>query len=101
MKSLLTALLIVSCVSPTKAARFLVNGPVVTLTLKDPQQTPATSSSSDASQPLPWLDLGALSPNAVWQITSTRPPLPNWLPSLKQLALKAGYQYHSLRRLPQ
>ncbi|GKY90290.1 hypothetical protein MPSEU_000003100 [Mayamaea pseudoterrestris] len=102
MRNHLTKLyLLCSCIPLGEAARFLMNGPVVTVTLKDPAASEPPSSTTSSSPKLPWLDLGALSPNAVWQLTSTRPPLPNWIPNLKQIALKSGYQYHAVRRLPQ
>jgi hypothetical protein len=68
--TLLLLLTVYSSLSQTAAAaRFLVNGPVVTVTLKD---APPQSSSEHSSSPrLPWLDLSALSPNAVWEISST------------------------------
>lgn len=91
--------------------RFAVNGPVLTLTFKDPNQNPSTpttaadvvdlleqssSSSSTAIPPapaVPWLDLNTLRPNVVWEITSLAPPLPYWVPKLKQLKARVGYQY--------
>jgi hypothetical protein len=90
------------------AARFLVTGPVVTLTLKDPtppsiknnnfdESTSTTNNNKSPFSMLPWLDLSALSPTVFWQIASSRPPLPNWFPNLQKLALKTGYQ-HSLRK---
>jgi hypothetical protein len=82
------------------APRFLVNGPLLTLTLKDPQQNRPDTLLGGKSQQKPWLDFSSLSPNALWEITSTRPPVPDWLPNLKQVAVKLGYQYHTLKRLP-
>jgi hypothetical protein len=101
-----------------------VNGPVLTLTLKDPsqqqqqqasspppsaadlvelleQQASASKASAKSQQnhlppvSIPWLDLSSLRPNLVWDVTSLAPPLPYWFPNLKQLKARVAYQYEA------
>lgn len=81
--SLLLILLVQLCLM-AEAARFGTNGPVLTITLKDPQQ---------GNDPPRWLDLSALRPTLLWGVSSQQPPLPNWLPSLRSLSATVGYQY--------
>jgi len=80
-------------VLPTNAAaRFSVLGPVLTVTLKDPE--PSSFSSSEGSGGgEKWLNLNNLRPNLLWSIESRSKPLPNWLPSLTSLKANLGYQY--------
>lgn len=66
------------------AGRFVINGPLVTITLKDPD-------SSSSTEPQKWLDLNSLKPNAVWSLQSKAPPIPNWLPFLKSIRSSASY----------
>jgi hypothetical protein len=66
-------------------ARFSVSGPVLTITLKDPD--------ADPDSPSKWLDLGALRPNAHWSVYSRGAPLPNWMPSLKSVRASLGYSH--------
>jgi hypothetical protein len=81
----------VCCFLSVVDARFAVQGPVLTVTLKDPQL-----SASDSK----WLDLASIRPNAVLSLQSTSKPLPNWLPSLQSLRANVGYHYEELKRLP-
>lgn len=91
------------------AARFAVSGPVLTVTLKEPQTTTTTiTSEPDASgsgtssstsqtrnvlQRSNWIDLASLRPNLFWSIQSLAKPLPNWLPSLQSIRANVGYRY--------
>lgn len=82
--------LVFSCLS-SSFARFSVIGPVLTITLKDP----------DAESSLnKWVDLSALRPNAHWSVQSRGPPLPNWLPSLKSVRGNLGYNHADFSALP-
>jgi hypothetical protein len=92
--SLLLAL-IACCIlsAPCHGARFAVNGPVLTVTLKDP-------AASTIEAPTKWLNLANLRPNLLWSVHSQSRPLPNWLPSLQSLGGTVGYQYEQNRRLP-
>jgi hypothetical protein len=118
------ALLLCLLLTRGSSVRFVVNGPVLTLTLKDPSQqrqqlqtpNPAPSAADlvelleqqasaaktgGKKQPnlppvsIPWLDLSSLRPNLVWDVTSLAPPLPYWFPNLKQLKARVGYQYEA------
>jgi len=73
-------------------ARFTVNGPVLTITLKDPN---ATSESANK-----WVDMSALRPNAHWSVQSWGQPLPNWIPSLRSLRASIGYNHADFSALP-
>lgn len=100
----------------TQAAKFSVNGPVLTVTLKDPEATQtvalrdrtvaeafaATTNSDDKGKNggHQWIDLTSLRPNLFWSIQSNSPPLPNWLPSWTGLRANVGYRYEELKRLP-
>ena len=75
----------------TNGARFAVNGPVLTVTLKDPQVAETEST---------WLNLASLRPSLLWSLQSTSKPLPNWLPSFQSLRAGVGYHYEDLKRLP-
>jgi hypothetical protein len=70
-----------------------MNGPVLTITLKDPQ-------GESGENPTKWLNLANLRPNLVWSVQSQTKPLPNWLPSLQSLRATVGYHYEDLKRLP-
>ena len=89
--SLTTAATAVCCILSVVDARFAVQGPVLTVTLKDPQL-----SASDSK----WLDLSSIRPTAVLSLQSTSKPLPNWLPNLMSLRANVGYHYEELKRLP-
>lgn len=79
-KSILFLLLVGPCL-----ARFTVNGPVITVTVKDPD--------SASTEPSKWLDVGAMRPNALWSVQSKEPPLPNWFPGLKSLRTSIRYDH--------
>lgn len=76
-----------------EAAKFSVNGPILTVTLKEPEQT-------DLNESPKWLDLGSLRPNALWSISSNDPPLPNWLPALKSVRGTIAYRYEDKKTAP-
>lgn len=77
------------------APRFEVNGPVVTLTLKEP------SSASEDANGRPWItDLSSVRPKASWSVRTSPSPFPRLLPALKQLRADIGYEYHRLRQAP-
>jgi hypothetical protein len=103
------ALILLSWGAVANAAKFSVSGPVVTITLKDPEASkPAASSVTEAFSELStsttksskWLDIGSLHPNLYWTLQSSDPPLPNWLPIWKSLRANVGYKYNELKRLP-
>lgn len=76
--------------------RFEVNGPVVTLTLKEP-----SSAADDAVHGRPWItDLSSVRPKATWSVRTSPSPFPRLLPALKQLRADIGYEYHRLRQAP-
>ena len=79
------------CLRPS-SARFSVNGPVVTIPLKDPD--------GSSESPKKWADLTALRPNAEWSLQSRGQPLPNWLPSLRSLRASIGYNHADFSALP-
>ncbi|KAL3902280.1 MAG: hypothetical protein SGARI_005919 [Bacillariaceae sp.] len=109
--TLLVVLLLLSVQNPaTSAARFVSNGPVLTVTLKDSEQektSPGTSlinapGSNNQNGKLhnPWFNLENFCPNLMWSVQSKGKPLPNWVPSWQSLRATVGYQYDSLKRLP-
>lgn len=90
--TLVWCLLLLMVLPTNAAARFSVLGPVLTVTLKDPE--PSSFSSSEGSGGgEKWLNLNNLRPNLLWSIESRSKPLPNWLPSLTSLKANLGYQY--------
>jgi hypothetical protein len=109
MKNIIV-LLVILLVSSTVAAavRFSSQGPVLTVTLKDPDVAVVPSSSASVEEELngrieetpPWFDFSALNPNALWGIQTQGKPLPNRLPSLQSLRAAVGYRYADLRNLP-
>ena len=77
------------------APRFEVNGPVVTLTLKEP------SSASDEASGRPWItDVSSVRPKATWSVRTNPSPFPRLLPTLKQFRADIGFEYHRLRQAP-
>ena len=75
--------------------RFEVNGPVVTLTLKEP------SNAADDVHGRPWItDVASVRPKATWSVRTSPSPFPRLLPALKQLRADIGYEYHRLRQAP-
>lgn len=87
---------------PSSAGRFVSKGPVLTITLKDPQEQYRSSSPEDDDEPLqnPWFDFGNLRPHAQWSLQSRGKPLPNWVPNWHSFRTTVGYQYDSLKRMP-
>ncbi|KAI2493843.1 hypothetical protein MHU86_20682 [Fragilaria crotonensis] len=67
-------------------ARFAISGPVLTITLKDPD-------AEGGGTPTKWADLSALRPTAQWSVQSRDPPLPHWLPLLKSIRASLGYSH--------
>lgn len=75
------------------APRFEVNGPVVTLTLKEP--------TDESSNSRPWItDVSSVRPKATWSVKTNTNPFPRLLPTLKQLRADIGYEYHRFRNGP-
>jgi len=101
LSSLLCALVLIT--TTVGGYRFDVNGPVLTITLKDPLESAprsASSTSTDLSSSTRWIDLSSLCPNLVWGIQSQQSPLPNWFPSLTGVGATVGYSYTDLKTLP-
>lgn len=100
----------------TEAARFSVNGPVLTVTLKDPEAIQPVAirdatvkeafaatkqaKSDTNNNAKKWVDLTRLRPNLFWSLQSNGPPLPNWLPAWTSLRTNVGYRHEELKRLP-
>jgi hypothetical protein len=84
-RNLLILVLLLTCLT-SSLARFSVQGPVLTITLKDPD-------AGTDSSPNKWVDLSALRPNAQWSVHSRGSPLPNWVPSLKSVRASVGYNH--------
>ena len=81
------------CTTLGQGSRFRVQGPVVTLTLKDPVTDAASRSSK-------WVNLKHFRPNLLWSFQSISRPLPAWLPNLQSLQGTVGYHYEEMRRTP-
>jgi hypothetical protein len=98
-------------------AKFAVNGPVLTVTLKDSQAqaapqrlqpnkdttvAEALSHANDGvlSSSSKWMNFSGLKPTLFWSIQSVSPPLPNWLPLWTSVRANVGYRYDELKRLP-
>ena len=92
----LSIVIVIFC-STAKAAKFSVTGPILTVTLKEPDEPCAAGDVTESSK---WLNLGSLRPNALWSISSNDPPLPNWLPALKSCRTTVGYRYDDQKTLP-
>lgn len=90
--ALLLLVLVLTRLDATHASRFRVNGPVLTVTLKDPLTMD--------TRPTKWLNLNNLRPNVHWSFHSTSKPLPAWLPSLQSLQGAVGYHYEQMKRAP-
>ncbi|KAG7344569.1 hypothetical protein IV203_022577 [Nitzschia inconspicua] len=100
------------------AARFVSNGPILTVTIKDSAEEGSSktgaitaasflSSSTDddtSDGNNPWFNLSNFRPNLVWSLKSQGKPLPNWFPNWQSLRTTVGYQYEptasSHQRLP-
>ena len=103
-------------------SRFIVKGPVLTVTLKDPNHNNNKSNGiggdefsssfhdlnsgsninghSHTDTNNPWIDLGSLRPHALMSIESRGRPLPAWMPAWRSWRTTVGYDYERLRRLP-
>jgi len=90
--------------SPSSAGRFVSKGPILTITLKDPEDQSLGSSldNSDSTESLqnPWFNFGNLRPNVLWSVQSQGKPLPNWVPNWHSFRTTVGYQYETLKRMP-
>jgi len=91
MPSITKVTVLFLCSSSLVSARFSVNGPILTVTLKDP---------NNSGEPSKWLDLGCLDPSAAWSVQSKGPPLPKWFPSLKGIRGSLNYRYEDNPMLP-
>ena len=85
------SLILVLSLQALVSARFIVNGPVLTVTLKDPDASSETTK---------WLDIGSLHPNAEWLVQSKGAPLPEWFPALKSIRGSVNYRYSDNPVLP-
>ena len=98
---MLIFLLTTSCSS---AGRLVSKGPVLTVTIKDPenQSYAPYADDSDDTEILqnPWFNLGNLSPNIMWSLQTEGKPLPNWVPNWHSFRTTIGYQYELLKRKP-
>lgn len=102
---LLPLLIFLLTTSSSSAGRFASSGPVVTLTLKDPEEQSYVSpvqEDGDTTESLqnPWFNFGNLRPNIMWSLQSKGKPLPNWVPNWHSLRTTVGYRYESLKRIP-
>lgn len=89
-----TLLCLVTTFVHVDSSRFAINGPVVTLTLKDPESPSGKLHRRSGGFPRsPWLDIGTLNPSIVTSIQSQEPPLPDILPNLSQVRGTVGYQW--------
>lgn len=105
-------LILTSCVlkKASGSSTFETSGPVLSITLKDPFQSPEASllSSGRAARTgfgadedtSTWASLSWLNPTLLWSVGSTRPPLPEMMPSLKSCKGAIGYRYDDIRNLP-
>jgi len=86
-------------------ASFKTEGPVLSITLKDPFQSPDASllssgrRSSAADEDM-WESLAFFNPTLLWTIRSTRPPLRDAMPSVLSCQAAVGYRYDDIRNLP-
>lgn len=91
-------LLVGSCLLSESSARFQMNSPVLTVTLRDPLDE---MTYSDPESGPKWFNLSNLKPNVSWSITSRGKPLPNWAPAFDSLSVSALYDYaQSKRKVP-
>ena len=115
---LLLLVSLVFLVASIGASNFVVNGPLVTVTIKDGggittgsqnaaqnnhdngRRSDTASGDDGPTRPKKWLDLNGLRPQAVLSVQTKSPPLPNWLPSLKSLRSNVVYDPASRRFLP-
>lgn len=91
--------------SPPDEAAFKTEGPVLSITLKDPFQSPEASllssgrRASAADEDI-WESLAFFNPTLLWTIRSTRPPLSDTMPSVLSCQAAIGYRYDDIRNLP-
>ena len=84
---------------------FKTEGPVLSITLKDPFQSPEASllssgrRASAADEDI-WESLAFFNPTLLWTIQSTRPPLRDSMPSILSCQGVIGYRYDDIRNLP-
>jgi len=100
----LSMLIFLLTTSMSSAGRFVSSGPILTVTLKDPQEQSSGSSldHTDATELFqnPWFKFGNLRPNFIWSLQSKGKPLPNWVPNWHSFRTTIGYQHESLKRMP-
>lgn len=89
---------------PSDAA-FKTEGPVLSITLKDPFQSPEASllssgRRSSAADEDVWESLAFFNPTLLWTIRSTRPPLRDSMPSVLSCQAAVGYRYDDIRNMP-
>ena len=89
---------------PSAAKLFETSGPVLSINLKGPlKASESLLSSSPSSTPdekgavatLSWLN-----PAILWTVRSTRPPLPEMIPSLRSVSGAVGYRFDDIRDMP-
>ena len=88
---LLPLLIFLLTTSSSSAGRFASSGPIVTLTLKDPEEQSYASpvqEDDETTESLqnPWFNFGNLRPKIMWSLQSKGKPLPNWVPNLLQIS---------------
>lgn len=100
----LSMLILLLTTSQSSAGRFVSSGPVLTVTLKDPEEQAYGSYKEDGENTdvlqNPWFDFGNLRPNIIWSLQTKGKPLPNWVPSWHAFRTTVGYQYESMKRMP-
>ena len=84
---------------------FETEGPVLSITLKDPFQSPEASllssgRRSSATDEDIWESLAFFNPTLLWSIRSTRPPLRDSMPSVLSFQAAVGYRYDDIRNMP-
>jgi len=101
---LLPMLIFLLTIARSSAGRFISDGPILTVSLKDPREQSSRPSldDSDSTELLqnPWFKFGDLRPNIMWSLQSKGKPLPNWVPNWHSFRSTIGYQYESLKRMP-
>ena len=90
---------------PPAEPTFKTEGPVLSVTLKDPFQSPEASLLSSGRRPSVadediWESLAFFNPTLLWTIRSTRPPLRDSIPSILSCQGVIGYRYDDIRNLP-
>ena len=90
---------------PPSEPAFKTEGPVLSITLKDPFQSPEASllssgRQSPATDEDVWENLAFFNPTLLWTIRSTRPPLRDSMPSVLSCQAAVGYRYDDIRNMP-